>query len=100
MDKNKEKELMKKINQLSDKEREGFSTFGNMILEVLAEHDSSAKMLKVFSDLTDEMKNIIDAIYFDLPIDKRDENDEKVKKFTDVMEQFLKICRDFKKENV
>ena len=100
MDKNMEKEIKRKFENLSGEERESFHTFSNMILGALAEVNSDAKMLKIHSDLSDEIRNIIDAIWLDLPYDKRAENEEMIKKFTDVMEQFLQICNDFKKENL
>lgn len=100
MDKNKENELRKRFEKMSDEEMNGMHSFGNMILEFFAKDHADAKMLKVHSDLSDEIKNIIDAIWFDLPDDKRTENEETIKKFTGVMEQFLQVCRDFKKENV
>ncbi len=100
MDKNKEKEMRERFDNLSSDEKKGLHAFSQILLGALAEHDSNAKMLKIHSDLSDEIRNIIDAIWFDLPNDKRTENEETIKKFTEVMEQFLQICRDFKKENV
>lgn len=99
MNKNK-KEIEKRLEKMSSEEIKSFHTFGKMFLDIFAETHADARMLKAHSDLTDEMKNIIDEIWFNLPEDKRDENEKTIKKFTGIMEQFLQVCRDFKKENV
>jgi hypothetical protein len=101
MDKNERKKIEERFAKMTSEERDGFHTFSQIILEALSEHHPDAKMLKIHSDLNDEMRNIINTIWFDLPYDKRTEveNEERIKKFTEVMEQFLQICRDFKKEN-
>lgn len=98
MDEKQRKKIEERLEKMNNKEMESFVAFKNMFLEIASNFDPTARLLKAHSDCMDAIREVIDGICMEIPEDKR--NDEKIDEFAMVLNQFIQICNDFKKENL
>lgn len=98
MDKEMEEKIKNKLDNMGGKELEALASLKDIFLNVMAESDPVANMLKAHSDMGKVLHDgIMDKI---LEMEDSKEKNAKAEALANVIYQFINILKDFKKEEL
>ena len=85
------KDFNKFMNNLNSDQRETLNAISTMLIEMMADKNPKAMLLKVFDDLRSSEYGIIDKV-----MDSKET--EKVERTIEIVKQVTAILKDFEKE--
>lgn len=85
------KDFNKYMNNLNSDQRETLNAIGTMLIEMMADKNPKAMLLKVYDDLCSSECGIMDKV-----MDSKET--EKVERTIEIVKQVTAILKDFEKE--